>query len=174
MAICSIGGCKKPAFGRGFCKMHHNRFLRHGDPNVTLRPRQIGQCIVAGCGGKKKSHDLCGKHFQKWLKYGDPTIKLHASPGDAKRFIKMAIKFQGDECLIWPFGKSDGYGGYRKGASSSAHNFVCRAVHGRPPKGKREAAHSCGYRSCVNPRHLRWASRTENDEDWRRAKGDST
>ena len=33
---CSIDDCDKKAFGRGWCKMHHNRWLRHGDPLVVL------------------------------------------------------------------------------------------------------------------------------------------
>ena len=46
-----------------------------------------------------------------------------------------------------------------------AHRVVCRWTHGDPPSDKHEAAHSCGRRSCVNPSHLRWATRTENMAD---------
>lgn len=46
-----------------------------------------------------------------------------------------------------------------------AHRVVCRWTHGDPPSDKHEAAHSCGRRSCVNPTHLRWATRTENMAD---------
>jgi len=28
-----------------------------------------------------------------------------------------------------------------------------------------DAAHSCGERMCINPRHLRWATRKENEAD---------
>lgn len=32
---CSIEGCAKKAFGRGWCHMHWNRWRRHGDPLFT-------------------------------------------------------------------------------------------------------------------------------------------
>jgi hypothetical protein len=41
---------------------------------------------------------------------------------------------------------------------------MCRVAHGEPTDGA-DAAHSCGNRGCVNPRHLRWASRSENQMD---------
>lgn len=39
--ICSIPGCAKPVSARGWCKMHHNRWLRHGDtgPAKPLKKR---------------------------------------------------------------------------------------------------------------------------------------
>jgi hypothetical protein len=35
--ICSIPDCGKPARSRGWCKMHHNRWLRHGDPLIVKK-----------------------------------------------------------------------------------------------------------------------------------------
>lgn len=32
MTQCTIEGCEKPVHGRGFCKAHHIRWSRHGDP----------------------------------------------------------------------------------------------------------------------------------------------
>ena len=34
---CSL--CDKPVEARGWCKMHHTRWLRHGDPNVVIKDR---------------------------------------------------------------------------------------------------------------------------------------
>jgi hypothetical protein len=31
-ATCVIDGCDRPAHARGWCSVHYNRFLRHGDP----------------------------------------------------------------------------------------------------------------------------------------------
>lgn len=36
--VCAISGCPKPAFGRGWCRAHHQRFLRHGDPLAGRTP----------------------------------------------------------------------------------------------------------------------------------------
>lgn len=32
---CSIPDCNKPVHGRGWCKMHHRRWLTHGDPTIV-------------------------------------------------------------------------------------------------------------------------------------------
>ena len=71
----------------------------------------------------------------------------------------------GEECIIWPFCLSDGYGLLRvDGRSRLAHAISCESVNGPRPLGA-DAAHACGVRQCVNPLHLRWASRAENCAD---------
>ncbi|SED41874.1 HNH endonuclease [Rhizobiales bacterium GAS191] len=76
-------------------------------------------------------------------------------------FIEKALNYEGDECLIWPFGSSRGYA-----------EIICERVHGPcpPPTSKHEwfeVAHSCGngHLGCVNRNHLRWATRRENMQD---------
>jgi hypothetical protein len=46
-----------------------------------------------------------------------------------------------------------------------AHRVVCRIYHGDPPTPLHEVAHACGVRACVNPNHLRWATRSDNAHD---------
>ena len=45
------------------------------------------------------------------------------------------------------------------------HRVICEAVHGPAPLDKPQAAHRCGNKLCVNPRHVRWKSQKENEED---------
>ena len=48
-----------------------------------------------------------------------------------------------------------------------ASRYMCELVNGSPPTPRHEAAHSCGWGQggCVNPRHLRWATRVENEAE---------
>lgn len=79
--------------------------------------------------------------------------------------------WESDECLLFPFSVgSHGYGQLNDGSRrpSLAHRYVCLKFHGLPVRSAMHAAHSCGNKICVNPRHIRWASRSENEGDKRR------
>lgn len=47
------------------------------------------------------------------------------------------------------------------GTTREVHRVVCILVRGLP-RGKFDAAHSCGNRRCVSPVHIRWKTRKEN------------
>lgn len=84
-----------------------------------------------------------------------------------RAFIQAAIGYRGSDCLLWPFAKLiAGYGVVKNdGRQVSVHRLICETVYGSAPEGRPDAAHSCRVPACVNPRHLRWASHTENMAD---------
>ncbi len=68
---------------------------------------------------------------------------------------------------MWPFAvrKSSGYGAYdAHGKNCDVHRYVCTIVHGNPDDGM-QAAHRCGNKLCVNPKHLYWADPLTNMAD---------
>lgn len=72
-----------------------------------------------------------------------------------------------EKCWDWPYAFNGvGYGklGWH-GAVVDAHRLVCLLAHGDPAQPKMDAAHSCGNRACINPHHLRWATRKQNHAD---------
>jgi hypothetical protein len=80
----------------------------------------------------------------------------------------VVLSYDGDECLIWPYGKTRGYARIRHaGREGLVSRLICEREYGPPPTASHEAAHSCGRGKlgCVAKRHLRWATRTENEAD---------
>lgn len=91
--------------------------------------------------------------------------------GRGIKWMLAHVSYQGDDCLIWPFARGDGYGniGYY-GKIYRSHRFMCKLAKGEPPTPKHQAAHSCGNgrNGCVNPRHLSWKTNGENQLDRRK------
>jgi len=168
---CAVDGCNgdaaKPGSGRGWCGKHYQRFRKHGDPLVSLLDRETTPgtpCAVDGCERPKYARGLCTKHYTRFRATGS------TEGGESReQWLKRHALYEGNNCLVWPFSHaSHGRGIVRfDGELRSAPNVMCHLAHGKPPTINHEAAHSCGngHRGCINPRHLRWATRKENERD---------
>jgi hypothetical protein len=165
--ICEIPDCGKFVVGRGWCRMHYGRWDRHGDPNRTRPPK--AKCSIDSCENYVYGHGWCRMHWQRWKRNGGPLKFAVPRIRETQHFMLSALSYDGDECLIWPFGRNEkGYGNVtHKGGRGYAHRFICEEAHGKPPSPTHEAAHSCGkgHLGCITKRHLRWATPQENSDD---------
>lgn len=129
-------------------------------------------CSVDGCGKPFKAKGLCGTHHMRLLRKGtfsDAAHRKQAAPGEALEWLQCHVNYESDDCLWWPFARTGaGYAAVTvDGVGKVASREMCIAAHGQPPEPRSEAAHSCGngHLACVNPKHLRWASRSGNLSD---------
>ena len=122
-------------------------------------------CAVDGCNRRPYCKGYCTAHYQQFRKYGDPL-------GRAKTrmdWLRDHVDHSGSECLMWPFAQNTG--GYCRVTIKSkihvASRVMCELRNGPPPTESHQAAHSCGKGSdgCLNPNHLYWATRSENEAD---------
>lgn len=157
-SLCSVVECGKPSMAKGWCNKHY--YLLRGGP----------RCAAADCQRPAQTKGYCEPHSKRFKRHGDPLGgSRRAAPGAPAEWIKANTAHLGDECVAWPFSRADnGYGAsWDAGAYISAHRHMCRAAHGEPPSPRHVAAHSCGngHLGCVNPRHLRWATPSQNTLD---------
>ena len=81
---------------------------------------------------------------------------------NALAWLNVNKDYDGDDCLIWPFGKNrNGLGYY--GSGRYAQRTMCELAHGAPPTEKHKASFTCKGQSisCCNPRHLIWRTPSE-------------
>lgn len=173
--ICTIAGCEKQVTRKkhGYCEAHYTRMRRHGNPesgraSPDLKPPS--ECKEDSCSKQPYAKGLCIAHYTRMRRHGSAT---GGSTGrkEAIKWLEDHSGYDLDDCIEWPYSRSDrGYGLVTfKGRQIVASRAICILAHGEPPTEKHEAAHSCGNgnKGCVNPKHLRWATRTENHADKR-------
>jgi hypothetical protein len=104
--------------------MHAERKRLHGTALYEPKAPKLN-CDIQGCPNPHFGRGYCLAHYKRLNKYGDPLaggIKW----GEAQKFLRLAVGFNGDECLTWPYGTSrDGYGRVNyKSVPSHAHVVV--------------------------------------------------
>jgi hypothetical protein len=164
-APCSVEDCGKPVDARGFCSNHWYRWKKHGSPTAG-RPFGTVGCVVAGCSNPHLAQGYCNLHYKRWKTYGDPAVRKIATSAQIASFIEKALQHQTNDCLLWPYGQTNGYGVTRyNGRKIEAYVLICGLAHGAKPAAGYETAHGCNVKLCVNPRHLRWDTRAGNAKD---------
>lgn len=126
-------------------------------------------CKIDDCDKPVKARGWCRRHYERWQAHGSPSGGGTAK-GQVTDWVRTHSGHRGDACLRWPFRARSisGYATMRwRGRSNHAHIVMCTLAHGPRPTPKHEVAHACGkgHEGCINPMHLRWATRSANHAD---------
>jgi hypothetical protein len=158
---CTIEGCTRPVGVHVWrlCRAHYEMARRQ-------RFMSTARCAVTSCSKGAMHRGLCKAHYARLRRYGDPEASKPSPITKPIAFIENAVGHNDDDCLLWPYGLfNNGYGYVHISRKMlRAHRVVCERVYGAAPD-EMVAAHSCGVRACVNPHHLRWATKKDNNAD---------
>lgn len=117
-------------------------------------------CSITECGNRRYARGWCRRHYYFWQRNGSPlAIKRHF--GAEEQFKNYA--HPDGECLVW-HGRIDrrGYGCISIHAKMHAvHRYAWERANGQIPDGMM-IDHRCHNTACVNVKHLRLATPTEN------------
>lgn len=121
------------------------------------------ECSIEDCTTPAKSRGWCEKHYRRWYEHGDPLLTKKAiSVDDA--FERYVVESEG--CWEWLGAVNmNGYGVVSvQRTNTPAHRVAWERANGPIPSGML-IDHICRNRRCVNPAHLRLATRRQNAEN---------
>lgn len=122
------------------------------------------QCKQSGCTLTNiKALGYCNGHYLRHTRGQNMTSPIRRQLSESERFWEKVDKT--DSCWNWTGATDKGYGAFRyKGAAAGAHRVSYVWAYGPLPKGI-EVDHVCHNRSCVNPAHLRPATKVLNGQN---------
>lgn len=133
MKTCTVEGCERTVKGKGYCKKHYTRWLRHGSPTTLLKapPGSHLAFVEAVVAGEAPTTE---RGCVLWPFSLDPDGYPKMTPPGTGRKVSVGTVVL--ERTVGP-------------RPSSGHTVG-------------HAPHSvCGHRSCVSPAHLSWQTRAE-------------
>lgn len=189
---CSLPDCERPFYCRTYCKLHYDRWRKHGTTQLAERP--IRYCSVDGCARVVHSKGICLNHHVRVMEINrrerrnEATRRALAASAEAEGW-RPAMGFE-DEYEVHPEGKVRRTT-WKKGAKGgrilkprlnpagyfqvhlrrknvTVHRLVALTFLGSPTGNAREVNHKNGIRTDNRRENLEWVTSSENNfHSWR-------
>jgi|SRR5690625_2387477 len=122
------------------------------------------ECSISGCDSKATRRGWCNKHYERWRVHGNPEKSLYNIPIE-DRFLNH-LNYDGD-CILWVGSRiKQGYGVLWTGEKHiMAHRYAWEREHGEIPEGMLVDHKDHCSKACVNTKHLRLATKRQNNHN---------
>lgn len=133
---------------------------------ISRKIKSVKICSVENCDSKHWGLSFCHLHYYRFKRNGTPD--LQEVPTLEERFWSKVDKSNGDNaCWIWKASRNEyGYGKIRyNGVLRKATHVVWFLTYGAFPT--LDILHSCDNTPCINPKHLREGTQSDNNQDIR-------
>lgn len=161
MRLCTVSGCEKKHYAKGYCNKHYQRVCSSGTADDRKR---ILTCTVSGCGKSHKSNGLCLMHYTRMIRHGD-LDRVSVIRGDDKKRMINSVDIDDSGCWNWIKSINMGYGVTSlRGKREQAHRASWMVFVGEIPNGM-QINHKCHNKMCINPDHLYVGTQKENMRD---------
>ncbi len=123
-------------------------------------------CSFPGCQRPRDSRGLCTSH--RWQRAHGATLRpiRTDTPIPARFWAQVDTSAGPGAC--WPWRGKVNESGYGVFLHAPASRYACALAHGVPMDSESLVAmHRCDNPPCVNPNHLKWGSRADNNRDMR-------
>ena len=103
---CLIEDCNRIAHARGWCGLHYQRWLNHGDPLIIKRKSGHKEkyfekeCSVESCLDTVRTKGFCKFHYNRWSRTGNPLTTPTGAQRGTRRVGVLPCKIE--ECNdVW-------------------------------------------------------------------------
>lgn len=166
--LCSIDGCQKKVYARGWCKGHYSRWLRVGDPIEKIRIFIPEICSIDGCSNPVSAKGWCVSHYKCNYRNGDP-VAFKVKPTLKEKLNSRKVEVSRNyETPCWEYTRrldTSGYGAITyNGKQLKVHRASYLEYFGDIPQGFL-VCHKCDNPKCFNPEHLFLGTSQDNMDD---------
>lgn len=140
-------------------------------------------CLAPGCLRPSFASNLCQAHKARYQKHGDPMGGLPTFHGQPAAFMLAAsageIPADPLACVLWPYSKVQGRSLVYPSIAypphgALVHRLILEIKTGEAMPPHIHACHICDTPLCIAPRHLRWGTQIENEQDKKRTPEERT
>jgi len=90
MRLCSVEGCGKKYYAKGYCKKHYGRVLKHGSTQLPIKVKEPKICKVEGCNKPHEAKGYCSAHYSQMQRHGKIFDSARYPPNEIIRHKDFA------------------------------------------------------------------------------------